>query len=80
MGVTQLSTLINKLSKYGKVEVCKVGVVFTVLITGENLTKMDNYINIQKLVLDFGKDIYPIVEVLKNEHNFYLSILREKQV
>ena len=74
MTLTQLSC---KLSKYGMIELIKESEIFTLLISGENLTKMDAFMGIQKLVTDYTKDKYPFVEAMTNTDYLYCIILKK---
>lgn len=75
--MAKIEQLIKKLSKYGDVQVCKEGHVFTLLITGNNL---DNWIivnEIQMKVIEYAGKKYPFIEVLKNSKHFLCYILRK---
>lgn len=70
-----IDKIIRKLSKFGDVHVCKAGLVFTVFITGKNLDSTDTFMAIHEIVKDV-KDKYKNIEVLKNDSNFYLMVLK----
>lgn len=70
--------LIRSLSKYGDVQMVKAGYVFTLLLTGTGLSKMETWLKIQQLCTDFCGDKYPVIEVLKTEDTFFLAVLKPK--
>jgi hypothetical protein len=67
----------KRLGKFGSVEMLKAGTVFTLLITGTNLSNMIKVLEIKAMVTDFLGDNYPVVECLKNDDTFFLMVLRE---
>ena len=71
-----LEGLKKKISKYGTLEVIKEGYVFTVLMTGSDFTKWNVVSEIQGAVIEYVGAKYPIIEVLKNEEDFFCLILR----
>lgn len=75
MNITQLKT---KLCRYGKPEIVKEGDVFTVLITGANLSNFDNMNAIQKAIIDYAGERYPIIECMKNDKDFFCLILKPR--
>jgi hypothetical protein len=80
MELIGIEKLRKDLSEYGVVKVLKEGFVFTLLITGKDMSKYTIVNNIQKLVLDYVGDKYPIIEVLNNSENFLLYILKPKTI
>lgn len=70
-----LLNLKQKLSKYGTPQIVKEGVVFTVLITGKDLSNFEKWSNIQKLVIDYAGKKYPKIEAFVNEETFFCLIL-----
>jgi hypothetical protein len=72
--------LIEKLSKKGTVHVCKKGFVFTLFMTGKGLSDMKKLGDISKQVLDEFGGAYPIIEVMQNEDDFILMILRPRSM
>ena len=50
----KLEDLKRKLCKYGLVQIIKEGYVFTVLITGANLSNYKNVSGIQKDIIDYA--------------------------
>ena len=46
-------------------------------MTGKKLDSMDSFVGIQKLVTDYIKDKYPIIEAMKNEDSFFCMILKK---
>jgi len=67
-----LDALKLKLCKFGNPQVVKRGLVFTVFLTGENLTKWETVDKISRLSLECAGEKYPTIEVIKNEENFFL--------
>lgn len=65
-----------QLSKIGTIQSIKQGYVFTLLLTGQKLSSMDTYVQITKLVTEFTKNKYPIVECLHNSDSFFLMVLK----
>jgi len=72
----KLDDLQKKLFDFGNVETLKEGIVFTLLITGENLSHWNTISKIHDLVLDYVGDKYPNIEVAKNDKTFFLLILK----
>ncbi len=70
-----MTELIEKLSAYGTVEVCNAKEVFTLLMTGENLDKMDTAVVIQKLITEAVTDRYPNLENIRNKDFYYCIVL-----
>jgi predicted YcjX-like family ATPase len=66
-----------KLSEFGNIEVIKEGIVFTLLLTGNGLSKSGVVTKIQTLVLEAVADRFPIIEAMKNTNNFFLLILKK---
>lgn len=73
---TPIDFLIKKLSEYGTVEAIKEGVVFSLLLTGQEMSKMTKFQSIQKLVLDYTQEKYPYVEILQNSDTYVYMILK----
>ncbi|KXX72743.1 helix-turn-helix domain-containing protein [Flammeovirga sp. SJP92] len=70
--------LIYKLSKFGKVEVCKDGgEIFTLLMTGKNLANNSVLMGITCVVVDMVSKKYPTIDIMKNDDNFQLMVLRK---
>lgn len=76
MSNKKIGTLIVALSEFGTVQICKAGVVFTLLMTGTGLTKMSTANKIQMLVVEFTGDDYPTVEAMRNDETYYCIILK----
>lgn len=76
MTIHQLRT---KLSKYGTIQMIKEGYVFTLLLTGADLSNMKRWLEIQNLCLDYLAGRFPVVECMKNEDDFFLIVLKPKQ-
>ncbi|TPG44350.1 hypothetical protein [Flavobacterium pectinovorum] len=66
--------LYQDLSKFGNVEVMNAGIVFTVLITGTDLTH--SVFNVIGIINNWQKGKFPMVEILRNTDNFILVILK----
>lgn len=62
--------------KYGTLQVCKEDFVFTVFITGSDLSNWKIVNDIQKDILDYVGKKYTKIEVLKNDSDFFLMILK----
>jgi hypothetical protein len=73
-----IDSLTEKLSEYGTVEAIKEGVVFSLLLTGQEMSKMIKFQSIQKLVLDYTQEKYPYVEILQNSDTYVYMILKSK--
>lgn len=74
--IISIDSLTEELSKYGTVEAIKEGVVFSLLLTGHEMSKMIKFQSIQKLVLDYTQDKYPYVELLQNSDTYFYMILK----
>lgn len=74
MEVIDCNKLHKDLSKFGNVEVINVGIVFTVLITGTDLTH--SVWNVIGIIKNWQKGKFPMVEILWNTDNFILVILK----
>lgn len=68
-----MDELKKKLFDYGDIEVIKDGVVFILLMTGNEMGK--KVLQILGLVTMYIKD-KPIAEVIKNEDNYVLIVLK----
>jgi hypothetical protein len=75
-----LENLTKTLSKYGIVEVIKDDFVFTLLMKKdkESLTRFMVPLTIMKLCCDYLGDSKPNIEVMKNEEDFLLLVLKPK--
>jgi hypothetical protein len=67
---------IKALTKFGDIQVFNENLVFTVLITGTDLTNMLRQLDIQDILVRYAADRYPIIEVMKNEDNYFLAVLK----
>ena len=74
-----LQLLKIELSRLGVVQVCKADYVFTLFMTGEDFTKMSIYNEIIKSCHKNVNDEYPLIEVFKNEKDYFLLILKPKK-
>ncbi len=74
-----LDKLKTNLCKHGMLEICKEGLVFTVLLTGTNLSKSEVVMKIQKDVLEYAGAKYPVIEAMRNDNTFFCLILKPKQ-
>lgn len=70
--------IIRAIQKYGNIdiEVLKVGFVLTLLLTGKGLSNIRTVMDIQTKISTITDKQYPIVEVLKNDYNFFLIVLK----
>lgn len=71
-----MEEIAKELSKYGKIEVLKVGYVFTLIMTGKNIESFKVVEGIQSIINKHIVSDFPIVEVYKNEENFLLIVLK----
>lgn len=69
----------EKLSTYGHIEIISEKTVFTLLLTGNGLTKMQTVSDIQKTIIEYVGDKYPVVEAMKNNQTFFCIVLKPKQ-
>lgn len=76
----KLNSLVKKLTKYGKVEVCNANHVFTLLITGKKLDNGLTVLDISNSINELMKEYFPIIETCKNDNHFYLLVLRKEKV
>lgn len=67
-----------ELSKFGDLQVCKEGVVLTVLITGTKLSNWETAMKIQKSVVEYAGDKFPNIECMRNDETFFLIVLKPK--
>lgn len=70
-----IEKLKSQLSKVGKIEVIKEGIVFTLLMKGSGLSNHKIVTGITMAVLDSVGDKYPNIEVMKNDDDFMLLVL-----
>lgn len=66
----------TKLCDFGSPQIVKKGIVFTVLITGKDLSKSTTVVALQSLIIKYAAKEYPIIEVLKNDDTFFCMILK----
>jgi len=69
-----------ELSKFGLLQICKEGFVFTVLMTGKGFSSWTRTMDIQKLITDYAGEKYPIVECLRNDDDFFCIVLKPKSI
>lgn len=78
----KMEELIEKLNFYGNIEVLKDDFVFTLLITrkpnGWVLTTGQVPLKILEIVTNYLGDKKPMIEVMKNEKDFILLVLKPK--
>jgi nucleoid-associated protein YejK len=74
--MTEIEELKETLSKHGKVEICKADYVFTLLITGEGLSKSSVHQEIMKAVSDYCRHNYPYVEIMSNSDCYWCIVLK----
>ena len=71
-----INKLKQQLLKYGTIQLCKEGYVFTLLITGEKLDNWKTVNAIQMGVLEYVGDNYPLIECVKNDENYFCMVLK----
>lgn len=71
-----MQKFLKQISKYGHVHVAKKGVVFTVFLTGTGLANMQTVIAIGNLVTDYAGSEFSKVELMKNDDDYFLIILK----
>jgi hypothetical protein len=67
-----------KLSKKGTIQLCKEGVVFTLLLTGTGLSNWNTVNEIMGDVIATVGTKYPNIEAMRNDDNFYCLILKQQ--
>lgn len=73
----QIDELKEQLSEYGKIEVLRASKhIATILITGCELDKLSIYNDLTSIILNKLNGEYPTIEVLKNDSNFFLMVLK----
>ena len=78
MKIKTIDQLKTKLVKYGYLQICKEGTVFTVLITGKELAKQQVVTEINDFIMDYAKEKYPFIECMRNDDGFYCLVLKQK--
>ncbi len=78
MNEKEKNALAIKLSKYGVIAVLNAGLVFTLLIHGYNLSNMRNLHEIHELINEATQSKYPFIEVMRNEENYLIIVLKSK--
>jgi len=73
MNIEQLKI---KLVKHGNIEIIKEGFVFTLLMTGPEMSKWNVVADIQKMVLEYASKKYPFIEAMRNTENYFCMILK----
>lgn len=73
-----LHKLKQELVKYGHLQICKEGVVFSVLITGKDLCNSNNVMEIQSAILGYAGNNFPVIEAMRNDDTFFCIILKPK--
>jgi hypothetical protein len=71
-----LEKLKEMLSKYGNIEIIKDGYVFTLLMSGTELSNWNVVSAIQSLTLEYAGDKFPKIECMKNEKEFLCLVMR----
>jgi hypothetical protein len=71
-----MDKLIQKLAKYGSIQIIKEGVVFTLLMTGTGLANAKTVNAIQMAVLSHAGNKYPYIEAMKNSDTYFCLILK----
>lgn len=72
-----LDKLKMKLGKFADIEVCKAGDVFTLLLAGSYLSQSRTLFDIQKIINDEVGEVYPNIEVFKNDFDYILIVLKK---
>lgn len=72
----EIESLKTELSQYGEVQVCKKGFVFVLLMTGLKNQSIGLISKIQMLVLNFTEGKFPAIEILKNDKDFIIIVLK----
>ena len=68
-----------KLSAIARIEILCEKLVFTLLLTGDNLTNMKVNNEVLGLVTEYTKERYPVIETMKNGKTFFCIVLKAKQ-
>lgn len=71
-----MQDLRDKLYKYGIPVVVKKGYVLTVFISGTGLSNYNTVLNIQEAIIKRAGKQFPVVEVMQNDENYFLMILK----
>ena len=71
-----MENLIEELSKYGIVHVCKENKVFVLYMTGEKMDNFQKFNSIQLAISKFTAEKYPLVEVLHNSETHLLIVYK----
>ncbi len=71
-----LDKLKTNLSKRGTIQICNEGLVFTLLMTGKNLSDWQTVSAIQMDLLEYAGYKYPVIETMKNDKEFLCIVLR----
>ena len=78
MGRMTINILKNELSDFGQILSLKEGIVFTVFMRGNNLSKSNILTKVQGLILEYAGEKYPLIEVFVNDNDFLLAVLKPK--
>lgn len=73
-----MEKLLEYLSQFGNVLVCKKGYVFTLLMTGKKLTHSEIVSAIQVKVLELMNKEFPLIECMVNDDGFLCMVLKPK--
>lgn len=73
-----LDELKKVLSAFAHIQIIKEGYVFTVLMTGKGLSNSQRVMSIQKHIMNYTADKYPLIEAIRNDDTFFCLILKPK--
>jgi hypothetical protein len=65
------------LLQYGDIEILKAGEVFSVVLTGKNLSNWRTVDTLQSAILNVAAIKYPTIEALKIDDHIFVMILRK---
>ncbi len=72
-----MTELIEKLSAYGEVHLCRAGAVFSVLVVGPQCGNIDINLEMQKVILGATKE-YPNIEAMSIQDSHFCLILTKE--
>jgi hypothetical protein len=79
MNDVSLENLKIELSKFGDIATIKADYVFTLLMFSKNKKIGKNAFKIMEIICKYTEDKYPIVEVIRQGNDYYLTVLKPKQ-
>lgn len=74
-----LENLKLKLSQNYTIQICKEGVVFTLLLTGTGLSNWNKVNQIMQDVTEYTKEKFPNIEAMRNDETFCCIVLKQKE-